>query len=159
MSDKSNEDKVWDIAKEIGVCMFITYDGERQRARPMAAYIHPDEHAFYFLTDEDSAKTWQIDKFPIVSLAFSAPAKNDYVAITGRAVVSNDRAKIRDIFNAFAKAWWDSAEDPAIRIVKVNPEDAELWESPNGPVATVKMLVAAATGGRPDMGDHAKVSL
>ncbi len=159
MSETSNVDKVWALAKEIGVCMFITYDGERQRARPMAAYIRPDEHAFYFLTDDNSAKTWQVDKFPIVSLAFSAPAKNDYVAVTGQAGVSNDRAKIRDIFNAFAKAWWDSPDDPAIRLVKVSPEDAEMWESANGPVATVRMLAAAVTGGRPDLGEHAKVQM
>lgn len=160
MSDsKDHVDKVWKLAKDIGRCMFITWDGERQRARPMAATISRDEHMIYFLTDEHSAKTWQVENFPIVTLAFSDNSKNDYVAITGTATVSNDRDKIQQLWSPFAKAWWDSPEDPEIRLVTVAPDDAEMWESPNGPVANVKMLVAAAIGKRPDMGDNAKVTL
>ncbi len=160
MSDHTDHvAKVWKLAKHIGECMFITWDGERQRARPMAAHVDQDEHAIYFLTDEHSAKSWQIENFPIVTLAFADKGSHDYVAITGRAAVTNDRAKIKDLWSPWAKAWWDSPEDPEVRLIKVNPEDGELWESPNGPVAQAKMLVAAATGGRPDMGDNAKVTL
>jgi len=159
MSDTEHVEKVWKLANAIRECMLITWDGERQRARPMAAHVAEDEHAIYFLTDEHSAKNWQIENFPVVSLAFSDKGNHDYVVITGRATVSDDRAKIKDLWSAWAKAWWDSPEDPEIRLLKVSPEDAEMWESPNGPVAQAKMLIAAATGGRPDMGDHAKVSL
>ena len=156
---QTGPDKVWDLAKSIGTAMFITWDGERQRARPMAANVRRDEHAIYFLTSEESAKTHQVDKFPVVTLAFVDTGKNDYISLTGRATVSDDRAKIKDLWSPFAKAWWDSPEDPDIRVIKVEPEDAEYWDGPNGPVATVKMLVAAATSHTPDMGDNAKVRM
>lgn len=160
MSDSDDHiDKVWDIAKDIRVAMFITWDGEKQRARPMATHPDRDEHAIYLLTDATSAKTWQIDEFPTVTLAYADKSGNDYLSISGEAVVSNDRTKIRDLFTPFAKAWWDSAEDPEIRVVKISPSDAELWDGPAGPVATVKMLLAAATNRRPDMGDNAKVRM
>jgi len=157
--DENGADKAWDLAESIGFCMLVTWDGERQRARPMAAMVRKHEHAIYFLTDEESAKSHQIERFPIVTLTFADKGKNDYLAITGEADVSNDREKIQELWSPFAKAWWDSPEDPEIRVLKISPDDAELWESPNGPVARTKMLIAAATGGRPDMGDNRKVTL
>ena len=30
-------DRVWELARQINICMFVTWDGERQRARPLAA--------------------------------------------------------------------------------------------------------------------------
>ena len=53
------------------------------------------------------------------------------------------------------KAWWDSADDPSIRLVTVRPTEAELWDGPNKVAAAVLMLTAAVTGSKPKMGDHA----
>jgi general stress protein 26 len=58
-----------------------------------------------------------------------------------------------------AKAWWDSAEDPNIRILKVTPDDAEFWDSPGNVISYVKMAAAAVTGSRPNLGDNRKVAL
>jgi len=44
-----DHDKVWELADDIGICLFITHDGGRHRARPMAVYVRPDEHAIWFL--------------------------------------------------------------------------------------------------------------
>lgn len=152
---------VWTLAKDIGMCMLITHDAaaNRHRARPMHAYVEPDEHAIYFLTDADSAKAHQAEKDATVTIAFADTGKNNYATISGAISVSNDRDKIRELFNPFAKAWWDSAEDPSIRVLKLAPDEAEYWESPNGVVSTIKMLAAAATNHRPDLGENAKLRL
>ena len=71
----------------------------------------------------------------------------------------NDRAKIKEIWTATSKAWWESEDDPAIRLVTFTPDRAELWDGPNMVVATVLMLTAAVTGAKPKIGDHAKVSI
>ena len=70
---------------------------------------------------------------------------NKYLAVSGQATVKNDRAKIKELWNPFAKAWWKSPDDPVIRVVTLTPEEAELWDSPNKLVATAVMLTAAAT--------------
>ena len=152
-------DRVWELAKKIGVCMFVTWDGERQRARPLQANVDHGEHAIYFLTDVDSHKDDQVEKFPTVTLAFSDIPHSKYVAITGQAVVSNDREKIKELWSPFAQAWWSSAEDPAIRVIKVTPEDAELWDSPGRIVTTISMRAAAVTRRAPKVGENAKVKL
>ena len=152
-------DRVWELAERIGICMFITWDGERQRARPLAAHVDRKEHAFYFLTDIDGHKDEQVAKFPTVSLAFSDGKKNRYVAITGKATLSDDRGKIKDLWNPWAKAWWSSADDPNIRVIRVSPEDAELWDSPGRVASTVAMLTAVLTGKSPKLLDNAKVAI
>ena len=66
---------------------------------------------------------------------------------------------IHDLFSTPAKAWWDSAEDPNIRVLTITPSDAEFWDSPGTVISYVKMAAAAATGSRPDLGDNRKVSM
>lgn len=155
----SHIDRVWELAERIGICMFITWDGERQRSRPLAAHIDRKAHAIDFLTDVDGHKDEQIARFPIVSLAFSDGQKNRYVAITGKAEISNDRARIKKLWNPWAKAWWDSAEDPKIRVIRVTPEDAELWDTPGRIASTVAMFSAVLTGKSPKLLDNARVAI
>ena len=82
-----------------------------------------------------------------------------YVSVTGTAAISNDRAKIKELFGTEAKAWWDSPDDANIRVLKVTPEEAEYWDSPGSSISYAKMMVAAATGSRPDLGENAKVAI
>jgi general stress protein 26 len=152
-------ERVWELAKRIGIAMFVTWDGEQQRARPLAATIEKDEGAVYFLTDVNGEKDDQIAEFPHVSVSFADHKHSKYVALSGRAVVSNDRARIKELWSPFAKAWWDSPEDPAIRVIRMVPQDAELWDSPGRLVTTFSMLAAAVTGRSPRIGENAKVTL
>jgi len=152
-------DRVWELAKKINICMLVTWDGERQRARPLAANVDRDEHAVYFLTDVSGMKDDQIEQFPKVTLAFADTSGNKYLSITGDATVTNDRAKIADLWTPDNKAFWDSKDDPDIRLITVKPDDAEVWDSPGMIVATVKMLAAAVTGAKVELGNNRKVTM
>jgi general stress protein 26 len=159
MAESDNVDRVWELAKKISICMLATRDGEDIRARPMGAYVRREEHAVYFLTDARRHKDEEIKANPNVCLAFADASDQKYVAMTGRAEVSNDRARIRELWSTPAKAWWDSPDDPNIRVLKVTPKDAEYWDSPGTVVSYVKMAAAAATGTRPDLGENRKVAM
>ena len=41
----SDIDRVWKLMKKIGICMLASWDGHEIQARPMAAYVRPEEHA------------------------------------------------------------------------------------------------------------------
>lgn len=167
MSDDNNHilppneaaDRIWELSKKIDICMLTTWDGSKQRSRPMSARVHREENAIYFLTDIEGHKLTEIEEFPNVSLAWADSGNHKYVVIAGDAVVSNDRAKIAELWESFDKAFWDDENDPSIRLLKVTPEEGEVWEGPNGLIAGAKMLFAAATGAKPDMGDTGKARL
>ncbi|WP_313196027.1 pyridoxamine 5'-phosphate oxidase family protein [Shinella zoogloeoides] len=161
-SDLSHEeaiDRIWKLSKEIDVCMFITWDGEYTRARPLSARVHRDENAIYFLVNADGAKNDQLERFPKVTMAWSDNSGYKYVTVSGHAKVSNDRSKIEQLWEKTDAAWWDSAQDPEIRLIAVVPDEAELWDSPGKMVAAAKMLMAAVTGAKPEVGENAKVDL
>lgn len=151
------EERIWKVAESASVSLFITNADGGSRARPMGAAARKGEHAVYFLTAENSEKISELADNSAATVSFMDSAANNYVSLSGRASVSNDREKIRDIWTPFAKAWWDSADDPAIRLVTFVPECGELWDGPNKLVATILMLTAAATGARPSLGHHDRV--
>jgi general stress protein 26 len=159
MTDDHHADRVWKLIEKIGFCMLSTHDGEDIRARPMAAHVDRDEHAIYFLTDADSHKDEDVKGNPNVGLAFADASDQKYVSLTGHAEVSNDRRKITQLWSTPARAWWDSPNDPSIRVLKVTPKDAQYWDSPGTLVSYVKMLAAVMTDSRPDIGNSAKVNL
>jgi general stress protein 26 len=152
-------ERAWDLMKKIGFAMLVTRDGDKLRARPMSAYLERDENAIYFLTDARRHKDEEIARNPGINLSFANASDQKYVSVTGTAVVSNDRAKIKELFSTPAKAWWSSADDPDIRVLKITPDDAEFWDSPGSVISYVKMAAAAMTGSRPDLGDNRKVAL
>lgn len=151
--------RAWDLARKIRYCMFVTWDGKKQAARAMDATVSKDASAIYFLTDKAGKKVGQIRKFPVVTITWSDPDSFKFVTMSGEAKISNDRDKIRELWSSADKAWWDSAEDPDIRVVTFMPAEAEIWDSPNLLVSTALMFSAAVTGKKPKIGDHAKVTM
>jgi general stress protein 26 len=152
-------DRAWELMKKIGFAMLVTRDGDKLRARPMSAYIEREHDTIYFLTDARRHKDDEIARNPNINLSFANASDQKYVSVSGTAVVSNDRAKIKELFSTPAKAWWDSADDPNIRVLKISPEDAEFWDSPGTVISYVKMAAAAVTGTRPDIGENRKVAI
>ncbi|PZO81310.1 MAG: general stress protein [Mesorhizobium amorphae] len=150
-------DKIWKESERIRVCMLVTWDGERQRARPVAARPHRDEGAFYVLTDVRGEKDDQIERFPVVTLTFADGSANTYIAVTGHATVENDRAKIEELWSAFDKVFWDGPEDPDVRVITIKPDDAEIWDGAGRLWTGVKMAASIATGADLPLGDNAKV--
>ena len=152
-------DRVRDLMKKIGFAMLVTRDGDKLRARPMSAHLERDSNTIYFLTDARHHKDEEIARNPDVNLSFADASAQKYVSLTGTAAVSNDRAKIKELFSTAAKAWWQSADDPNIRVLKVTPDDAEYWDSPGTVISYVKMAAAAVSGTRPDIGENRRVSM
>lgn len=152
-------ERAWELAEDIGVCNFNTWNGQELHSRPMDAKIDREGEVVRFLTDVESYKVEEIEQYPQATVAFADAGSYKFVTMTGSAKVSNDRAMIRKLWDDSNKLWWDSADDPRIRLLTFIPDDAEIWDSPGKVIAGIKMLTAAVTGAKPKLGDHAKVAL
>ena len=158
MSDR-DANHVWELVEKISFCMLATWDGSEIHARPMSPSFERSANSILFLTDARNQKDEEIEAYPRVTLIFSDPSAQKYVSLIGKAEVSNDRATIRRIWSVPARAWWDSPEDPNIRLLKVSPTAAEYWDSPGTVVSYVKMALAAVSGTRPAVGENEKTSM
>lgn len=157
--DPDDVARVWKLMDKIHVCMLVSRDGEKIRARPMGHIARRDEHAIYLLTSVDSHKDEEIEADDHVCLTFAEPDDGRYLVVTGRARILDNRDLIRDLWSTPAEAYWSGPDDPRVRVIAVTPEDAQFWEGPHGLVAGVQMVLAAATAAPPVLGDQRKVDL
>jgi general stress protein 26 len=154
-------ERVWALIDKIKIAMVVTHDGhgDELRSRPMAANPLREDNAIYFLTDAGSGKVGELKENTNVCLAFADTKAQNYVSVTGQATVSNDRALIKKFWTAADKVFWKDENDPAIRLLRVQPEEAEYWEGAGALTTMVKMLVAQITSAKPELHGNAKVAL
>src|SRR3954469_16484857 len=93
-----DQDRVWELMKKIGFAMLVTHDGDKLRARPMSAYLERENNAIYFLTDARRPRAEGMARKPGINLSFADGGDQKYVSVRATAVVSNDRAKIKQLF-------------------------------------------------------------
>ena len=161
MSQRHDQDRVWDLIDTIKFAMLVTHDGEGDelRARPMHAHGRREDDAIYFLTDRRHQKDDEIQINDNICLAFADTGGQRYLSVTGTATVLDDRALVHDLWDASNKAFWDDENDPDIRVLRVRPSMAEFWDSPGRVVTSVKMVAAALTGAKLEFGENRKVVL
>jgi general stress protein 26 len=154
---KTAAEHFWDLIENIPMALLVTKDGPHLDARPMGAMARPKAGRIYTLANKGEDSDEQIQRDAEVMLSFQQGVS--YVVVHGIATPSTDRAKIADLWTVFDKAWWDGPGDPRIRLIVVTPGKAEYWESPGKLVTYADMLISAATGKKPSVGEHGSVRL
>lgn len=128
-------------------------------SRPLAVQQREFDGDLWFFTEDPSAKTAQVRANDQVNVAIEAG--HGWLSISGRGSVSKDPAKIDELWNTGAEAWFEGGrDDPAVALLRVQAVTAEYWTS-NAPmvVTLAKYAKAAVTGGRPDIGESKVVEL
>jgi len=155
-----NIEKIWKAAESIRTAMLVTRGADGLTARPMSAIVRGDESTIWFLTDAQSGKLDDIAAHPQVSVTF-CDGGTTHLAFRGNASVHTDRATVDMLWSKPALAFYpDGPGDPQIRVLRIRPEHAELWEGPGTLVAMIKIAAAVATGkSARDMGDHVEAKI
>ena len=161
MSKQNNVDRIWDIIEKVGVCMLATQCAGRLRARPMEARPDRKRRLIFAVTDSRSAKLDEIEARPDISLIFIDAEAKAYLSITGRASVTRDISKTKEIWRRTDEAWWPGGpSDPNVRLLRIEPVSAELWDGPASTAVTVfEFAKAWATGEEPSLGENRKVTV
>jgi general stress protein 26 len=128
-------------------------------SRPLAVQQREFDGDLWFFTEDPSAKTAQVRANEQVNVAIQAG--HGWLSISGRASISKDPARIDELWNTGAEAWFEQGrDDPSVALLRVEAVTAEYWTS-NAPmvVTLAKYAKAAVTGGRPDVGESKVVEL
>lgn len=59
----------------------------------------------------------------------------------GKLSVDNDPDVIERLWNPFVAAWYSGKDDPNLRLLRFDPEGAEIWLNDSSLLAGVKMLI------------------
>lgn len=142
--------KIKELAEKAKTCFFCTdiTSGKPFATRPMSAQ-KVDEHGnVWFLSADDSHKNTELSSNPYVQLLFQGSEHSDFMSLYGKATISRDKEKIKELWNPIVKTWFtQGVDDPRITVIKVEPEDGYYWDTKHGTlVAFAKMIAGAATG-------------
>ena len=152
--------KLQTLIEGIDFWMLSTMDGGYLRSRPMSTQEFEFDGDLWFFSSSNTHKVEEIAKDDRVNVAYSKPADNTYVSLSGRAVVINDPAKIKELWNPILKAWFpEGLEDPNLCLLKVSVEQAEYWDAPSSKIVQLYGFVKAlATGQEADYGENKKIA-
>jgi general stress protein 26 len=151
-----------DEINEVKTAMLTTYNAGRGfSSRPMGTADVDDEGNIWFFTNEHSEKASEISVENTISLTYSDPKNHTYLSIIGEAELVDDKAKMKELWNPFIKAFFpEGLDDPELMLLKITPTDAEYWDSDSSSMVVLfNMLKAAVTGKRYDEGRHGKIDL
>ena len=150
-------DRVWDIIEKAGVGMLTTQFGGGLRARPLQPRPNREASAIFFVTDLRGHKDDEIAMRPDVCFVVTIPGDNVYLSITARALIKDDHAKAAEIWKSADDLWWKGPNDPNVRVLKLDPITAELWDGPSSTlVAAYEFAKARITGAKPNLGENRK---
>ena len=142
--------KLKDLAETAKSCFFCTgmKTGLPLSVRPMSVQKIDGEGNFWFLSANDSHKNEELAHDPFVHLLFQGSAHSDFLNIYGIGSVSEDKEKIKELWEPILKTWFTEGEDdPRISVIKIEPVQGYYWDNKHGnAVAFVKQLAGAAMG-------------
>jgi general stress protein 26 len=161
MAELHNLSRVWDIIEKTRVCMLTTHSRDGLRARPLEARPDRDAGLIFFVTDVRSAKDDEIEADHDVALVFIDEKDRAYLSITARAGVTCDTGKAKEIWKKSDNVWWPGGpDDPNVRVLRVEPITAELWDGPaSSAIAAFEFAKARLTGQKPNLGENRKVTV
>jgi general stress protein 26 len=158
MADQNDIDRVWDIIEKNSIGMLTTQFAGGLRARPVDARPDRDAGAIFFVTDVRGHKDDEIAARLDVCFVVVVPKDNVYLSITGRAAVTRDPVKAREIWKKTDEVWWPGGpNDPNARVLRIEPVTAEFWDGPSSSlVAAYEFAKARITGEKPFLGENRK---
>lgn len=142
----------------IGIITSVNADGALV-SRPMAVKDREFDGDLWFFTEDPSHKTAEVRANPQVNVALDSG--KGWVSLAGEAEVVKDAAKIDELWDTGAEAWFtDGRNDPKVALLKVTAHTAEYWATDDPkPLVLLKYAKAAVTGGRPNVGEARTVDL
>jgi len=142
---------------DIAVLTYVSLDG-RLVSMPMGTQDFEDPGTTWFITERSSDKVRAIEADPRVNVSYSSKA--GWVSLAGTAHVSDDRAKLRELWDASAGAFMSGGpDDPESVLLRIDGDTAEYWESPGKAALVVQVAKGLVTDDRPDLGDNDTVQL
>ena len=114
----------------------------------MAVQKTDDGGNLWFLSAIDSQKNADIERNPQVQLLFQGSPHSDFLSVYGTASISQDKEKIKELWEPMIKTWFtEGVDDPRITVIRVEPTAGYYWDTKHAQVvALFKRLVGAAIG-------------
>jgi len=123
--------KLRELLKGFPIAFMVTVSNDDVSARPLGIV---GDHAFdgtlWFITDRRSRKVKAIESGADTTLLFQNDRVGNYLQLTGRAVVVEDRAKLEELYTTLQRTWFPKGlDDPNITLLRFDADGGCFWDS------------------------------
>jgi general stress protein 26 len=154
--------KFYELIESLEIAMMTTrrMDGHLE-SRAMANQKRAAGADLWFVTTEGAGKLKDIEADPHVNRASYKDRTRDWISVSGTAVVSRDRAKIKELYAEDWSIWFPNEgdsrhgtpDDPRMVLIGVRVHAAVFLEvNKPQPVVLYEMAKGWLTGSDPDIG-------
>lgn len=143
------KEKFWKALKSDMTMFLGLAEGEDGHARPMTAQLDDEglegnlyRGPIWFFTSTDNHLYQQITEGSRAMAHFTSKGHDVWATVHGTLSQSHDRAVINRLWNRFVAAWYEGGkDDPKLALIRLDPENAEIWIDASSVVAGIKMLL------------------
>lgn len=154
-SRRAQVDTMREALDEARVVMLTSVAPDGLHSRPLTLLNVDQEGGLWFLVDADEWWVPLLIDEPNVDVSADLHGDGKWVSVSGVAVLTDDRAVIAELWTPAASAFWESKDDPTIRVLRVDPSIVDVWRS--APSAVGRLFAigkAIVTGESDDVGSH-----
>ena len=130
------------------------------RLVPMSHYADRDQSVLWFITADGTDLVKAVEGGPHQAVhVVSEGGDKLYARMEGTLELSNDKAKLDEIWNAVASSWFeDGKQDEDVRLLKLKLSTAEVWATTGGLGFLYEVARSKVTGAKPDMGEQYEIA-
>ena len=152
------------LLKNLKFGMLTAVHGGVLRARPMTLLQCQADGNLWFLTSKTTSLVPDIENDARVNVSFSGGGgeQQGFVSVSGRARLTNDRAKLEELWNPAFVTWFpEGLDDPNLSLLRIEAESAESWNTLHGAFTVLFGIIKAIATGEParPVSDHVKLEL
>jgi general stress protein 26 len=143
MSQEALEQALWKGLESDRTVMLGIADAEDAHMRPMTAQFETPGSDIWFFTSVDNHMIARLGGTSARGvLTYTAKDHDLFACIHGQLRIDTDRAVIDRLWNPFVAAWYeDGKDDPKLRLLRFEPEHAQVWENDSSFLAGIKLLL------------------
>jgi general stress protein 26 len=141
------ESRLWKALKDDRTVMLGLAGVEEGHSQPMTAQVLHDEDQrgpIWFFTSSDTDLVKALTESHRAVVHFSSKGHDLFASLHGELTLDNNRAVIDELWNSFIAAWYEGGkDDPKLRLLRLDPERAQVWLNENNLWAAVKLLLGS----------------
>jgi len=157
--DRELEEKFWSELKSSPFVM-LGVEGMRDGAtQPMTANFEDqdrDSGTVWFFTANDHDLTRAMGQSNRAIASFASKGHDLFASLRGTLQIDNDRSTIDRLWSPIVAEWYEGKDDPKLRLLLFDVEDAKIWKSDVG--GFLKPAFNKLFGRKPEAGMKEKVA-
>ena len=168
ISKEKKLDELYELLEEMNIALMTTRRKDGMLVtRPMATQEHEKDIDLWFVTNIETHNVDQLKHDPNISIGYYNSDSSEWVSVSGTASISQDRAKIKELYAPDWKIWFEDEggerdggpDDPRLALIFVDTKSVNYMKNKySKPRTLFEIAKSFVTGEDADVGRNEHLS-